>query len=626
MRSIVCFLLACMLYGCTSSVQPLFRIISQDKIGYIDSSGKEIIAPRFIAAGDFSEGLAEARTAGTYGYINSSGEFVIKEQFDFATPFSEGLAVVYKDGIPFYINKKGERMFGGEYEELSPFSRGRAQVVTSTGRTGFINNKGELVIDTAFHIIRSFIGGYAVAIKTFEEPYTDEKGKIAYRLYHKFGIIDSIGHFLVPLGKYSNINSQSEGYYRVEKPADTIGYETRSCYLNHKGEEVLMPDSLRFRDFDGDVRNGLIKAYLKNDSTHEHGVFIDISGKIIFQNAFSATAEFFSNNRSFAVKNGMSVLIDVTGRQVTDQEFVDEWRNGFEQGGAIVKFKGSNGLIDTNGHFLIPPKYDELLAGGDGLYFFKMVPHAEYGIVNRRGQVIVAPRIDDYYGKFNRGLLLCMVNHLLTYINHTGKIIWQEKKAEKQLLSDVDIDYRLPGYFKAFSVEDLFYKKKSLGGYAKSDNYPGPLSAMNNFPKDSFGIRVAAAGKDTFEARFKGRRVEVFNTTADTLEFDAQDSRLYVKTQAMTRDGQWRDIEYLPSSWCGNSYHVLSLPGGQYWSFIAPVYTGDIPVKMRIELTRKTDDQSTVIYSPVFDGKVNPAQFWRKPDFHATNIMDPTIY
>jgi WG containing repeat len=116
----------------------------------------------------------------------------------------------------------------------------------------------------------------------------------------------------------------------------------------------------------------------------------------------------------------------------------------------------------------------------------------------------------------------------------------------------------------------------------------------------------------------------------DTIHFHAQDSRLYMKTQAMDRQGKWQDIEHLYSSWCGNSYHELSLPPGQYWSFTAPVYAGDIPVKMRIALTWQRDRNGSrepaEVYSPVFEGKVNPAQFWRKPDFHADNIMNLMIY
>lgn len=45
----------------------------------------------------------------------------------------------------------------------------------------------------------------------------------------------------------------------------------------------------------------------------------------------------------------------------------------------------------------------------------------------------------------------------------------------------------------------------------------------------------------------------VVNNTTNKITFNAQDSRLYMKMQAKDSAGEWKDIEYLPSSWCGNS-------------------------------------------------------------------------
>ena len=114
--------------------------------------------------------------------------------------------------------------------------------------------------------------------------------------------------------------------------------------------------------------------------------------------------------------------------------------------------------------------------------------------------------------------------------------------------------------------------------------------------------------------------------------FNAQDSRLYLKLQAKNAKGEWRDIEYLPSSWCGNSYHLLTLPDQSYWSFPVPRFEGSFSTVLRAELrvvdpagpadsTRKKSDY--IIYSNEFKGGINPAQFWRKPGYTPTGLMDP---
>ena len=136
--------------------------------------------------------------------------------------------------------------------------------------------------------------------------------------------------------------------------------------------------------------------------------------------------------------------------------------------------------------------------------------------------------------------------------------------------------------------------------------------------------------------------VYVVNATSDTIHFNAQDSRLYMKMQASDRKGAWRDIEYLPSSWCGNSYHSVDLPVNHYWTFVAPIYEGSFSTKLRIELTyvdpsdkldvnergrfldhAYRDKRELKVYSNEFEGTINPAQFWRWPGYHATGIMDP---
>ena len=97
----------------------LTPVRTENQWGYIDKTGKVVIAPRFVGAGRFRNGIARVATDGwnfgrdvvcsqecsgmtaiawpwPWGYIDRSGKFVIPPQFDQALDFWEGKAVVTK--------------------------------------------------------------------------------------------------------------------------------------------------------------------------------------------------------------------------------------------------------------------------------------------------------------------------------------------------------------------------------------------------------------------------------------------------------------------------------------------------------------------------------------------------
>jgi hypothetical protein len=92
--------------------------------GYIDKDGNQVLKPQFIAAKNFSEGLAAVRTNHninpqlaqdeSWGYIDKSGNFVIKPQYNEARPFIKDKAWVHTGGT--YVITSGPRGWqGGEW-------------------------------------------------------------------------------------------------------------------------------------------------------------------------------------------------------------------------------------------------------------------------------------------------------------------------------------------------------------------------------------------------------------------------------------------------------------------------------------------------------------------------------
>lgn len=181
----------------------------------------------------------------------------------------------------------------------------------------------------------------------------------------------------------------------------------------------------------------------------------------------------------------------------------------------------------------------------------------------------------------------------------------------------LDVDFMLRGYFHAgSSIED----SAAFGGFYKDANVPKVCTeGIEQLSKeDSFQLVVQ------LDSQFVGNgvnhfKVFIINTTAERMTLPAQDSRLYLKRQAFYR-GKWQDVEYLPSSWCGNSYHNVFIDPQQYWAFNAPCIKGEIEAKFRFELYVSEDER---YYSSEFDGSFNKKQLKVEQGHNPVGIMDP---
>jgi hypothetical protein len=91
----------------------LAPVLSFNKLGFIDTTGRVVIEPMFRGTSGFSEGLAAVKVIGNdgqyvWGYIDRAGRFRIAPQYSEAQPFAGGLAhVVTEDGQGRLIDRSG---------------------------------------------------------------------------------------------------------------------------------------------------------------------------------------------------------------------------------------------------------------------------------------------------------------------------------------------------------------------------------------------------------------------------------------------------------------------------------------------------------------------------------------
>lgn len=648
MRYCIILLLGFVVSASTAQ-QVLYPVKQGNRWGYIDRRGNMQIAPRFFSAGIFNKGLAPVREEGTFGYINASGEMVIPAAYDIAYPFYNDIALVYIDGKSFLINTKGEVLFQHPYHRLYLYSKtGVAVAETYAGRKVLINMKGELLSDTVYKSIRAFNNGLAVVQGLHDNVFVKSKGYV-----YETGVIDSTGKTIVGFGRYKKIDDFVNGYARVTLDDDS----NDEGYINTAGQLLFTVPARKWHPGynNNSFHDGLLVAEMysvdpdtvkvwTSSKRYEYMGAVDPHGALIFSNKDWTALTPFSSNRAFAqTTNEDWYLVNTKGEKVNNTAYKRILYGRYDQGDplpfvngvAFVLLNNQWTGIDTMGNTVITQKdldaYDYTpVRAGSSIIVEEDVSTEDnqhpyrYGFWNTKINRLVGPAYDYIEFPEHTGELIRVgLKGKMGYINDKGNMIWMEQDTDySEDIQPLNIDYMNRVNYDAASPyrQDL----ARFGGWARSDN-ASKQGAGKIVAGGSLSVVIDDQKETTWNEQYRGMRLYVANTSADTIFFEAMDSRLYLKLQAKDKNGVWRDIEYMPSSWCGNSYHMLYLSPKEYWQFTAPEYEGSYATVIRAKLLykrNKDDKESEVIYSNEIKGSVNPAQFWNKLSYRSAGLMD----
>lgn len=322
----------------------------------------------FMGMNRFADGrsmFVENTENGTrLGYIDASGTVAIPAKYDDASIFEDGLAYVKEGDRWFYIDATGKIVFEGpkEYEAggngtrisqmtLYQFEDGLAMVRDSLGRTGFIDKKGNVFIrpGDAFDRVDFFEEDLAVVTKRGQNH--DEK----------WGFINKKGELVVDT-IYDEAFSFSEGMAAVRM--GTFDCPTWG-YINKSGK-VAIPLQYCYA---GPFVDGL--AFVANGGLSERkGGYIDRAGNTVIPFEYSMGWP-FEEERAVVMKDGFYGYIDKTGKAITD--FVFETATSFESGVAVVTKNDRFGIIGLDGTFVVEPIYDAIdLQSDEGIYVLKI--------------------------------------------------------------------------------------------------------------------------------------------------------------------------------------------------------------------------------------------------------------
>lgn len=304
-----------------------YPFVKDGKLGFIDSTGREVIPAQFQPIADmshFNDGLAPVNGPQGAGYIDRSGRFVIGPQREWGQPrqFSEGIAAVLiwaktrgLSNTPAFIDRTGRVVLSGaRVRESSYFSDGLMPMLQEGRGWGFVDQSFRWVIPPQF----------AQASELSE-------GLAAVKIGSRSGFIDRLGKTIIP-PRYEEGWGFSNGAALVQMTG-LFGFVDRS------GREIIRPQF----PFASNFREE--RAFVKLPAA-THLLMINKNGDPIGKPVYEGAGE-FSEGLAAVQQNDLWGFVDHMGAWVIRPTFIRA--DGFWHGLARVAWEDGRGYIDKKG-------------------------------------------------------------------------------------------------------------------------------------------------------------------------------------------------------------------------------------------------------------------------------------
>ncbi|MBW7476067.1 WG repeat-containing protein [Paenibacillus oenotherae] len=273
----------------------------------------------------------------------------------------------------------------------APASQEKLYRIEKDGKFGFINVKGQIIIEPKYSIAVNEQGNPAYVVADGKQIYYDAAGNKLFEC---------------PLNQCRYI-SDGMAVYQKKIMMEDGTYQTRYGYLNVKGEQVTEAIYHHASPFsDGLARVNMGKA----------SGYIDKTGRLVIPYRFSSTTEFSEGRAVVQLQaGGKYAYIDKTGKLITPAIYAHA--GPFSDGAALVYVDGKYGYIDGTGKMFITPQFSAAWAFSDGLAAVERNGRTFY--INKQGKKVI------YFGggQFVNGLAPASQGQQHGYIDRTGKFV-----------------------------------------------------------------------------------------------------------------------------------------------------------------------------------------------------------
>jgi hypothetical protein len=320
------------------------------------------------------------------------------------TEFSEGLAVAQKsDSEDYgYVDIAGAVVIPFQYHVASPFYEGRA--VASLKKAGMSQGADGLI---------DRIGQWIVPPGRYEELGPYREGRCAFRLGNRWGLLDGIGKVVVgprfvcakPPVFYSELAVVQDAEGRVmyiDRNGQVVikaPERTQEAYPFHDG---LAQIGVPVKQEDGEDRAGVLR--LGNMFGELRFGYIGLTGSVVIHPSYTAAREF---------SEGLAAV-----RQNVEAPFQGDRHPRKQRMGRAMG--DSWGYIDGGGKVVIPFQFEN--AGSFSCGLARVQKKGRWGYIAKSGQYVIPSRY-EWASDFRNGLAEVWHGDKICFIDRTGKVV-----------------------------------------------------------------------------------------------------------------------------------------------------------------------------------------------------------
>lgn len=279
------------------------------RYGLINTSGKEILAPRYDFIYDPVHGVAAHELNGKMGLtdIATGKEILPSGKYDELDPtyLSEGLIKVgtgeRKDNRKYGLtDKTGKEIVPLIYDEIRKFKNGK--VVVSIGKHP--NRKAGMIDKTGKEIV-------PLKYKTLWDDFS--VGRALFQTVDDtFGFIDETGREAIPpLTQYRTVNS-FQAKVGLAKVFVGKSPNSKGGFIDNNGKEVVAP---KYDQLGAYFSDGLLSVGIGAKAERKFG-YIDPTGKEVIPLIYKRAEVFKSGRARVTDFNNRTFYIDKTGKEV----------------------------------------------------------------------------------------------------------------------------------------------------------------------------------------------------------------------------------------------------------------------------------------------------------------------
>ena len=357
-----------------------FKKIGEEGWGYVTTKGNVVVEAKYHNTYNFNDGWGAVfdQTSDKWYYLNAANE-KLKTGITGWEPtgfwglgskgFHNGMAIVKKDKAVGAFNTEGERVHSNIYSKINPFTEeGFASAIGTDGHCYILSKTGEKIK----------LSDDITAINDIREGLAPVRSKKKL-----FGFVNTKGEVVVDM-KYKAVGYFADGLAWVHESKDMP-----RGYINRNGEYALEPKYTDAKEFDpvsGMARVKIGDDWFYIDKTgkelHVEGDhlvdfidglaevkrndlsgLIDKNGNWVIEPKYRNIKAFINGYAAVQTPDGKWGFISSEGEEVIAPRF-DGVRDVYYGFAAASEEPGKWGLIDMSGNWVLPPEYSNLRDAG----------------------------------------------------------------------------------------------------------------------------------------------------------------------------------------------------------------------------------------------------------------------